>query len=128
MVPVIQCESGAGTSPSLLRQCVWFLALVLVLTDTQPTEHRHSQDLLVLAMFYLTAIVLGVWLVHYSDSPDQCLPWPWLGATGVGRELLELLLSCRASAESASSSLTKLEFGAEERRCHWGDWVEVAES
>lgn len=66
-------------------------------------------------------------LVHCPVSSDQCLPRPWSRARGVGREL-EMLLSCRASTESASSSLTELEFGAEERRCHWGDWVEVAES
>ena len=34
----------------------------------------------------------------------------------------------RAGADSASSSLTKLDFGAGERRCHWADWVEVDES
>lgn len=33
-----------------------------------------------------------------------------------------------ARADSASRRLSKLEFGAEARRCHWADWMEVAES
>lgn len=47
---------------------------------------------------------------------------------GVWQEASWVLLSCRARADSASSSLIKLEFGAGERRCHWADWVEVGES
>lgn len=58
------------------------------------------------------------------------LPPPGLGLGGRPGCLAGSPLGCcsRAGADSASSSLTKLEFGAGERRCHWADWVEVDES
>lgn len=118
----MRAELGLASAPLLLRQSV-------LLTDTFTTHRAQTRDL----WSFGHSLLHGCCILRGLAHALPCLPRPepalaLAEAGGVGRELLEMLLPCRASAESASSSLTKLEFGAEERRCHWGDWVEVAES